>query len=382
MQPRERVMLALNHREPDRVPIDLGGTLVSSIARLAYVDLMNHLGFAVAEPPLLDYVQQLPYLDEKLLDRFRVDVRSAQVPAVSAQGVPLEIKGRYYEFTNQWGATLRMPIEGGLYFDYVEFPIKEPTLEAYLKYIWPPPNPPEYYRRLGEEAARLYHTTDYAIVGGVIIGGGIFEQPARMMGLENFYVALASEPRLADEMMEKVTEIYIQACHDYLDETGKYIQVFMYWDDVCGQNGWLIDPGLYEKLIKPKQKRLVEAVRARTQAKLFYHGCGSVRGLIPHLIDIGFDIINPVQVSARGMDTLQLKKDFGKDIVFWGGGVDTQSLLPFGTPAQVAEEVKRRIDDLAPGGGFVFSAVHNIQAYVPPQNIVAAFDTAYEYGRY
>ena len=176
--------------------------------------------------------------------------------------------------------------------------------------------------------------------------------------------------------MEKITDIYIEASNAYLDEVGDTIQVFTYWDDVCGQNGWLIRPDIYTRLVKPKQRRLVEAIRAKTNAKLFYHGCGAVYDLIPHLIDIGFDIINPVQVSARGMDTHHLKESYGKDIVFWGGGADTQQILPFGTPGQVVEEVKRRIDDLAPGGGFVFDVVHNIQAFVPPENIVAAYETA------
>jgi uroporphyrinogen decarboxylase len=135
-------------------------------------------------------------------------------------------------------------------------------------------------------------------------------------------------------------------------------------------------------MVKPKQRRLVEAIKRKTNAKLFYHSCGASCELIPDLIELGFDILNPVQVSARGMDTKGLKAEFGKDIVFWGGGVDTQRVLPFGTPEQVAEEVKRRIDDLAPGGGFVFAAVHNIQAFVPPENVVAAFDTALAHGRY
>jgi uroporphyrinogen decarboxylase len=157
--------------------------------------------------------------------------------------------------------------------------------------------------------------------------------------------------------------------------------VVVYWDDVCGQNGWLIRQYLYTKMVNPKQRRLEEAIKKKTGARLFYHGCGAVFDLIPHLIEAGFDIINPVQVSARGMDTRRLKENFGREITFWGGGVDTQRVLPFGTPQEVADEVKRRIDDLAPGGGFVFAPVHNIQAFVPPENIVAAYDTALEAGR-
>jgi uroporphyrinogen decarboxylase len=182
--------------------------------------------------------------------------------------------------------------------------------------------------------------------------------------------------------MEQITDIYIESCNNYLDELGQYLDVFTFWDDVCGQDGWLINPLLYRKMIKPKQRRLLEAIKKKTDAKVFYHSCGATAGLIPDLIDLGFDILNPVQVSARGMDTRRLKQEFGKDIVFWGGGVDTQHVLPFGTPNEVEEEVKRRIDDLAPGGGFVFAAVHNIQALVPPENIVAAYDTALVYGKY
>jgi uroporphyrinogen decarboxylase len=274
-----------------------------------------------------------------------------------------------------------MPKDGGLYFDYVEFPIRETTMEALNRYEWPEPTPAEVNFQLRDVAEQLYTTTDTSLVGGVVIGGGIFEQPARLMGLENFFVALVSEPDFADRMMEKMTDLYIQASEDYLDEVGQYLDVVVYWDDVCGQNGWLIRPDLYTKMVKPKQRRLVEAIKKKTEAKLFYHGCGAVFDLIPHLIETGFDIINPVQVSARGMDTRRLKESFGREITFWGGGVDTQRVLPFGTPREVADEVKRRIDDLAPGGGFVFAPVHNIQAFVPPENIVAAYDTALAHGR-
>jgi uroporphyrinogen decarboxylase len=275
-----------------------------------------------------------------------------------------------------------MPKEGGLYFDWVDFPIKETSMAALDGYKWPRPDPQFLNVALGKQARELYENTDYALVGSAVIGGGVFEQPARTMGLENFLMALVAEPAFADRLMEQITDIYIESCNNYLDEVGKYIQVFTYWDDVNTQDGWMIRPELFRKMIKPKDRRLVEAIKKKTDAKIFFHGCGATFDLIPDLIEIGFDIINPVQVSARGMDTRRLKQTYGKDIVFWGGGVDTQQVLPFGKPEGVVEEVKRRIDDLAPGGGFVFAAVHNIQAYVPPENIVAAFDTALEYGHY
>jgi uroporphyrinogen decarboxylase len=382
MNHRERVRLALNHQEPDRIPIDLGATIVSSIVKKTYVELKQHLAMPLEDITMLDYVQQLPYVDEALLQRFDVDFRLVQLPAATAAGVDIFEEGHYFAFIDRWGSKLHMPKENGLYFDWVEFPIKEPTMAALDAYRWPEPDSIEMNAQLGEQAKYLYENTDYALVGSAVIGGGIFEQPARVMGLQNFMMALLTEPAFADRLMGTITDIYIESCNRYLDCVGPYIDVFTFWDDMAGQNGWLIKPDLYRKLIKPKQKRLVEAIKQKTNAKLFYHSCGATRGLIPDLIEIGFDILNPVQVSAKNMNTKELKAEFGKDITFWGGGVDTQHVLPFGKPQEVVDEVKRRIDDLAPGGGFVFAAVHNIQALVPPENIVAAFDTALEYGKY
>ena len=382
MKPRERVQLALNHKEPDRIPIDLGATIVSSITKRSYIDLKSYLGMPLEEIKMLDYIQQLPYVDEALMERFGVDFRMVQLPAATAPGLIIFEEGDYYAIIDRWGAKLHMPKDGGLYFDWVDFPFTETSMEALERYQWPRPDPQEYNLQLRDQAQYMYENSDYALSGSAIIGGGIFEQPARVIGLENFLMALVLEPQFAERMMDRITDIYIESCSNYLDELGKYLQVFIYYDDLCGQDGWLIRPDLYRKMIKPKQRRLVEAVKRKTDSKLFYHSCGASYDLIPDLIDIGFDIINPVQVSARGMDTHQLKQDFGRDIVFWGGGVDTQQVLPFGKPAEVVDEVKRRIDDLAPGGGFVFAAIHNIQAFVPPENIVAAFDTALDYGKY
>jgi uroporphyrinogen decarboxylase len=381
MNARERVMLALNHQEPDRVPIDLGGSICSSIHSDAYVELKKHLGIALEEIQMVDYIQQLPYLDEALLKRFSADFRLVQLPAATAPDVEIFEEGDYYAFIDRWGSRLRMPKDGGLYFDWVDFPIQEATMSALDNYAWPQPDPPESNAQLREQARFLFENTEYALVGSAIIGGGIFEQPARIMGLENFFTALVKEPEFADRIMGQITEVYIESCNNYLEQVGEYLQVFTYFDDVNGQDGWLISPDIYRQMVKPKQRRLLEAIRRKTDAKVYYHGCGAVYDLIPDLIELGFDILNPVQVSARGMDTKRLKEEYGQDMVFWGG-VDTQQVLPFGKPEEVADEVKRRIDDLAPGGGFVFAAVHNIQALVPPENIVTMFDTALAYGKY
>lgn len=380
MEPRKRVRWALNHQEPDRVPIDFGGTLCSSIHRDAYVALKGHLGMEVEALTIVDPFQQVPYVSEDLMERLHSDLRMLQLPAVEMEPIEVSDEGPNLAFVDRWGAKVHMPKEGGLYFDWVEFPIPEASDEALAAYAWPELDPPEYLARLRQQAEHMVQNTGYALTGSAIIGGGIFEQAATLMGFESFLVALLRAPAFADRLLDQITDFYVASCNDYLDQVGEFLDVFVYWDDICSQNGWLISPALYRRLVKPKQRRLVEAIKARTAAKVFYHGCGAVTEQIPDLIDIGVDIINPVQVSARGMDTRHLKQAFGRDVVFWGGGVDTQHVLPFGTPRQVADEVKRRIDDLAPGGGFVFAAVHNIQAGVPPENIVAAFDTALEYG--
>ena len=381
MTSRERVIQSINHKEPDRIPIDLGATIVSSMVKQTYLELKKYLDMPIAEINMLDYVQQLPYIDDALMERFGVDFRMVQLPAATTAKVDIFEEGGYYAFVDRWGSKLHMPKKGGLYFDWVDFPIKETTMAALDAYRWPKPDPDEVNSQLGLQAKALYENTDYALVGSAVIGGGIFEQPARVMGLQNFLMALITAPAFADRLMETITDIYIESCNKYLEQVGPYIQVFTYWDDLAGQNGWIINPEMYRRMIKPKQKRLVEAIKKKTKAKLFYHSCGATRDLIPDLIEIGFDILNPVQVSAKDMNTKELKNEFGREMVFWGGGVDTQHVLPFGKPQEVADEVKRRIDDLAPGGGYVFAVVHNIQAFVPPENIVVAFDTALQYGK-
>jgi uroporphyrinogen decarboxylase len=380
MTPRERILAALDHQETDRIPIDLGSSVVTSITKAAYLPLRAYLGLPEEEVVVYDQVQQLPYVGEDVLIRFGADTRMVQLPTAHVQGVEIVDDGDYWAMWDRWGSKMRMPKDKPLYYDWVDFPIKELTLEALDAYHWPEPDPPELIATLKGRAEHLRATTDYALVGSAVIGGGLFEQPCRTVGMEPFMMSMLSAPEFASRLVDGITDIYIESVDRYLAQVGDLIDVFTFWDDVSTQQGWMINPDSYVEVIKPRQKRLFEAIKARTDAKLFYHGCGAVYELIPHLIEIGVDIINPVQVSAEGMDSARLKKSYGDDIVFWGGGVDTQKVLPFGTPEQVRDEVKRRIDDLAPGGGFVFSTVHNIQAFVPPENIEAAFDTALSYG--
>ena len=379
MTPRERILAALDHREPDRIPIDLGSSVVTSITKAAYVPLREHLSLPEEEIVVHDEVQQLPYVGEDVLTRFGVDTRMVQLPPAHVKGVEIVDDGEYWAMWDRWGSKMRMPKAKPLYYDWVDFPIKEATLDELERYRWPEPDAHELVADLRVQAEGLRAATDYALLGSAIIGGGIFEQPCRVMGMEPFMTAMLTAPAFTERLVDGVTDVYIESVDRYLAEVGHLIDVFTFWDDVSTQQGWMINPDSYIEVIKPRQKRLFEAIRSRTDAKLFYHGCGAVFELIPHLIEIGVDIINPVQVSAEGMDSARLKRAYGDDVVFWGGGVDTQRVLPFGTPDEVRDEVKRRIDDFAHGGGFVFATVHNIQAFVPPENIEAAFDTALNY---
>ena len=382
MNCRERVIATLNHKEPDRIPLDLGGTIVSSITKNAYIGLKKYLGLEIEKVKILDHVQQLPYIDEKLLQKLNVDIRMVSAD-YSRDDEPQYFKeGNYYCFYDRWGAKLCRLKKNGHYFDWVEFPIDDISIEALNTYKWPELDSSKSISELKEKAKYFYENTEYALTGTAIFGGGVFDQPARIIGMESFLTSIALNEKFANKAMEKITELYIENCEHYLNEIGKYIQVFVYWNDIAGQIKPIISPGAYRRLVKPKDKRIIEMVKSRTNAKFFYHCCGAAGDFIPDFIEIGVDILNPVQVSALGMDTAKLKKEFGSDISFWGGGCDSQHVLPYGTPDEVREEVKRRINDLAEDGGFIFSVVHNIQDEVPPENIMAMFETFEEFRNY
>ena len=267
-----------------------------------------------------------------------------------------------------------MPKRGGLYYDWTGHPIPDVTDEALAAYRWPEFETEDDLLAIRAEAVRLRAETDFALVGSANLGSGIFEQGCLLAGMETFMMAMVADRAVAERMLDGITDFLIEEANRYLNKMGPYLDAYIYGDDVATQGGWMISPSTYAQLIKPRQRRLFDAIHAKTHAKLIYHGCGAVFELIPHLIEIGVDVLNPVQVSAKGMNSARLKAAYGRDIVFWGGGVDTQRVLPFGTPDDVRAEVLRRVRDFAPGGGFVFAPVHNIQAGVPPANIVAAFE--------
>jgi uroporphyrinogen decarboxylase len=386
MNSRERLLTSLNHKEPDRLPIDFGGTLSSSIHYQAYEELRQHLGMAPSGVTPRDlgagicWGTLIPHQD--MYKRMHSDVQAIGLGRPDSWNLDIDHGTAYDTYVDEWGTTLYRPKDGH-YFDCREYPIQQGTLEAFLaQETWPDPLDPGRWRGLRRRCMEV-HATGRAVTAFSILGCGLFEQPPRIMPMEEFYMGIASDRRFATAVLGKLFDLYHEATIRMLEEAGDVIDVWVYWDDLGGQNNLLVSPEWYQKHLMPLHRQLFDTVRSMTQAKIFFHSCGAVRPLIPYLIDVGVDILNPVQVSARGMeDTAALKRDFGKEIVFWGAAVDPQGTLAFGTPQEVSDEVRRHIDDLAPGGGFVFANVHNIQYGVPPANIVAMFDTAFEYGAY
>jgi uroporphyrinogen decarboxylase len=373
MKPRERLVAALNHKEPDRIPIDLGGC-TTGIEVEAYNRVKDVLGF---RSETRTFVRDHVEVDEKILERFNVDTRYLRIKAPRSYKFVIESDNSYLDI---WGVRYKKP-PTSLYWDMVDFPMKESTRDVLAKYKWPDPNDPGITEGLRETAKRLYETTEYALVLDVF-GYGVFDQAWALRGMQNFFMDLAMNQQFADALLQRIADYQVALSDHVLREVGEYVQVVMVSDDLGTQNGLMMSPEIYRKLIKPAEKRVWEFIKTKTSAFLFLHSCGSIRKLIPDLIELGVDILNPVQISAKDMDPKELKREFGRDLTFWGGGCDTQKVLPFGTTEEVQEEVKRRISEFAPGGGFVFNPVHTIQPKVPAENIIRMFDTVKKYGTY
>ncbi|MBI2925001.1 MAG: hypothetical protein HYY24_04760 [Verrucomicrobia bacterium] len=257
------------------------------------------------------------------------------------------------------------------------------TVEELRKYKFPDPLDPARYVGMAERADELMNQRQVAYVLGRN-APGIWEIALWMRGFDNHFCDMIANVPLAEALLDTVMEVKMKYWEHALELVGENVMIVSEADDLASQNRCLCSPDLYRKLIKPRHTQLFAWIKtkAKVPVKIFYHSCGAVRPLIPDLIESGIDILNPVQVSAAGMDTKELKREFGKDLTFYGGGVDTQRVLPRGTPQEVRDEVKRRIDDLAPGGGFIFNTVHNIQADVPPENIIAMWEAVREFGVY
>lgn len=385
MTPRERVQLAIEHQEPDCIPIDLGGG-VSSMTDCAYKEFKEYL--QLRESPgkeIQPYPEEIGGMctvsrfDERVLQQLDVDLRRVWLRG-SSQGPPQIAEDG--SFVNEWGIRQRkVPHHKGYYLEMVGNPLKHATIQDLESYPWPDPYELARTSGLQAEVEYWYNNTAYALVGGLPCGG-IFESCTWLRGLDQFLMDLILDKEFCHALMSKVLELHQGFFQVFLDIVGPYIEIIETADDLGMQTGLLLSPALYREMVKPYHQALFGTIKSKTQAKIFFHSCGSVVDVIDELIDVGVDILNPVQPLAKGMDDPEiLNKRFGKYIVFHGG-IDIQNVLPHGTIQDVHVEVKKRISGLAPGGGYILGPAHNIQVDVPPQNIVAMFDAARKYGVY
>lgn len=382
MTSRERVLTALNHRQPDRIPIDLGGNQ-TGIHKFAYRALLDHLGIA-DELVIMDQVQQLAKPCEALLQRLHVDTRYIAAKAAESfdgRVLTAERDGRtWFDLTDEFGVTWSMPADQQLYMDISYHPLADATVKDIRHYPFPKGDDPSRFGGLRDRAMHLKENTPYAVVSG--ISGVVYETCWYLRGLENWFMDLASQPDFCEALLDRTLKFWMDWFRLFLDEVGDVVDVIMIGDDLAGQSGPLFRPQTYRTLVKPRQKQLVQYIRSRTEARIWYHTCGACTEYIPDLIDNGIDILNPVQISAAGMVPADLKSRFGDTLTFWGGAIDAQHVLPSASPDEVRNDVRRNLEAFKPRGGYIFNNVHNIQAGVPPENILALYDAAYEFGFY
>jgi len=398
MTPRERVLAALEHRETDRVPVDLSGHRSSGIAAIAYPKLREFLGLLPKPIRVYDIIQQLAIVDDDVLERFGVDTielgrgfaqdEQSWQPWILPDGTACFVPAwtRLERDDNRWvirsdsGRILAHMPDGSLYFEQTYFPFLESDdlnaiSEVFAESMWTaiasPPGPIDDTELL-KGAKRLRAGTDRAIIG--LFGGNLFEVGQFLYRNDKFMMLLAAEPQHAHRFLDKLIEIHLANLERFLAAVGEHIDIILFGDDLGMQTGPMMSPGMYCEFFKPRHKLLWNRAKELANVKVMLHCCGGVRELMPHLIEAGLDAINPVQISCSGMDAEELKADFGSDLTFWGGGCDTRDVLPNGTPQKVTEHVKKQVEMLSPDGGFVFQQVHNILANVPPENIVAMFD--------
>ena len=399
MTSRERVLATLEHRRPDRVPVDFSGHRSSGIAAIAYAKLRDCLGLPARPIRVYDVIQQLAVVDEDVLDRFGADAIELgrgfamddeswspwTLPDGTACFVPawtkIERDGARWIIRSRTGRVLAQMPDGTLYFEQTHYPFldgndnPESIRGALEECMWTavavPPGSVDN-KTLCEGAKSLRGKTNRAIIG--LFGGNLFEIGSFLYRNDRFMMILAAEPKRAHRFLDKLVEIHLANLDRFLGAVGDYIDIILFGDDLGMQTGPIMSPAMYREFFKPRHKLLWNRAKELADVKVMLHCCGGVRELLGDLIEAGLDAINPVQISCSGMDAAELKAEFGVHLTFWGGGCDTRDLLPNATPRQIAEHVREQVKILSPGGGFVFQQVHNILANVPPENISAMFD--------
>jgi len=414
MNKRERVLAAIGHREPDKIPIDLGAMRSTGVTAVAYNNLKKYLGIGAGHTRVYDVVQQLAQPELPILDYVETDVVDLGRAFLTAEtdwkdftlpdGSAAKIPGYADLIPDGAGGWLArsaggQPIgampAGAFYLSQTCFPLHDwdgrdlsvlqklpelmgrVTWAAFPTAPWHKPLTKEHAADVRRRARELYETTDFAVMAA--FGGNLLEWGQYLCRNDQFLIDLVENPPKVEALLDKLTEMHLESLERFLDAIEGYVQIIQMGDDLGTQLAPQISPQMYRRFFKPRHRLIYERVKKRSGIHLFLHSCGAIADLLPDLIEIGVEIINPVQTSARGMEPERLKREFGKDLTFWGGGCDTQRVLPLGTVEEIDDHVRRRIEVLGPGGGFVFTQVHNIMPHVPPQNIVAMVEAAKTY---
>lgn len=397
MNHRERIMRTIKHQEPDRIPVDLGGMRSTGIMAMSYAALKQHLKITGGDIKVFDTMQQLAYVEEPIRKRFGADVVildggliQGWKPYTLPDGTSAKIRGNFLSESDGMGGEYALNVDGirthhrpqdCLYFDTIYHPLEHIETIDDLKHYKFDSLTDEYLAKLQKEAKRLYEETDYAILGS--FGGAFLESGQGLRGWANFMMDIAGDRPFAEALLARILEQHLRNVDLYLDAVGDYIQIIQMGGDLGTQAGSQLRPQLYYEMIQPLQKALWGRIHdLKPDVAVFLHCCGGIYDLIPGIIDAGCDALNPVQTNAKGMDPVRLKQEFGDKLCFWGGGCDTQHVLPFGTPEEVYEDTRRNIEIFKPDGGFVFCQIHNLQAQVPPENILAMYKAVQDYGSY
>ncbi len=369
---RQRVLDALRHRQPDRIPLDLGSTIVTGIAISSYQNLLSHLGIRPGAIDFFDLEAQLALVDTTILERFQIDTAGVK-PGTPKN--PSDVSpGEDLSQPDAWGVRRKFSHETHTWF-VVEGPLSGSiSRQDVLNHPFPDPENPQWFQGIGDTIASIRAARDCAIL--LSLPTNFILKSIEMRGYEDWLMDSAQDQPLLEVLLDSIQEVQLEVCRSILEAFGDQVDIVVNFDDLAIQDRLLVSPRVYNKLLEPRLKKLYALIHSKTPAKVLHHTDGAIRPLLPSLIDMGVDAINPVQISAVGMDDLSaLKKDFGKHLTFWGG-IDTQDLLPQGTVNDVRGSVVKTLETLNRDGGYVLCAVHNIQPDVPPENIVAMYDTA------
>ncbi|MGI6034356.1 MAG: uroporphyrinogen decarboxylase family protein [Limnochordia bacterium] len=372
MNHRERLLAAINHRTPDRVPVDLGSTAVTSLHIDAHRKLKAHFGIDDPEEIIINRMMQTVLPHEEILKRFDVDVRGVFMGKLDSRPeVERSLNGSTI-YTDEWGVT-RIKPPTSHYYDLYDCPFdrEDLTISDVENYDWPDPDDPGRYRGVVERARELREKTDYGVM--FVFNTNVVHVTQFMRGFHLWFEDLLLRPKLLQAMMRRLTDIHLAVGEKILPQVAPYVDIVQVSDDMGTQDRLQFSPLVYRELIKPFHREIYTMIHDLTPAKLWIHSCGAISEIIDDLIEIGVDIINPVQVSAKGMEIESLKERFGDRAVFWGG-IDTQRLLPQGSPEEVAKTVRRTAQVLGQGGGYVLCGTHNIQPEVPVENIITMYD--------